>query len=74
MADEPRIGPIDRRRLPLPSPMLDPDNLAASPHEVRGDHVARARLRAAARCFDDREVVQEIATQLLVLSATPPRS
>ena len=35
---------------------------------VRTDCVARGRRKAAARTFDDREVVQEIASQLLLLS------
>lgn len=34
----------------------------------RPDEVARARAHAAARAFDDRGVVEEIASQLLLLS------
>jgi hypothetical protein len=35
---------------------------------IRRDEVDRARRHAAARTFDDGEVVEEIATQLLALS------
>jgi hypothetical protein len=62
MPESPRIG-----QNPLPE-SLHVRNLAAELDEVRTDCVARGRRKAAARTFDDREVVQEIASQLLLLS------
>ena len=35
---------------------------------VRSDEVARARRHAAARAYDEPPVVEEIATQILLLS------
>ncbi len=52
----------------LPAGLLE--QLTAGPTvTLRAAHVARARRHAAVRAFDDREVVVEIASQLLLLSA-----
>ena len=63
MPDDPRIG---QDLLPADLPLAQ---LAAQLEEVRTDRVARGRRHAVARCFDDRAVVQEIASQLLILSS-----
>lgn len=68
MAEAPRTpGPA--------SPPTLPDGfveelVARPPAEIRPSEVARARRRAEARAFDDGEVVEEIASQLLQLSSS----
>lgn len=42
---------------------------AGSAHEIRLDDVARARQHADDRAYDDGAVIEEIASQLLALSA-----
>lgn len=42
---------------------------ASSAQEIRLDEVARARQHVADRAYDDGDVIIEIATQLLSLSA-----
>ena len=62
MADAPRND-----RLQVPEGLLD-ELAAPAANGIRPAQVARARRHAAARSFDDGQVVDEIASQLLALS------
>ena len=60
-------GVNDRMQQPVPAGLVE--ELAASPAGIRPAEVARGRRRAVARCYDEGEVVEEIATQLLLMSS-----
>ena len=67
MAEAPRTtGPDPSSTVPrgLLEALAQTDHAAVRPYEV-----ARGRLRAIERAFDDGDVVDEIATRLLVLSS-----
>jgi hypothetical protein len=66
MAEAPRNGHPDAN---VPGGLLEG---LASPcvPGIREDEVVRARIHAAARVFDDVAVIEEIASQLLALSAS----
>jgi hypothetical protein len=67
MRDAPHIRPADGAAPTLPAGLLE--ELAASGRQaIRPNEVARGRRHAASRVFDDGDVVEEIATQLLALS------
>lgn len=53
--------------LAIPAGLLE-KLTGAPPAQIRLDEVARARRRAVARAFDDDEVYEEIASQLLQMS------
>ena len=60
-------APRNGHDAPLPEGLLE--GLAAAPSaDVRAIELARARRHVEARSFEDREVVREIASQLLLLS------
>ncbi len=59
-------GVNDRMHDSLPPGLVE--RLSAT-GEIRSAAVARARRRAVARCFEERPVVEEIATQLLLMSS-----
>jgi hypothetical protein len=64
MADAPHTGRNER----LPDGLIE--ELASSADDpIRPDEVARARRQADARAFDDKQVCEEIAVQLLQLSS-----
>ena len=58
-------GVNDRMQQSLPAGLVE----ELSDRRIRSEEVARARRRAVARCFDEGEVVEEIAFQLLLISA-----
>ena len=60
------MAEADRTPRPLPLGLLE--HLATSAQDIRVDGVARGRRCAADRAYDDRAVVEEIASQLLLLS------
>ena len=64
MADAPRT---DHDDVHLPEGLLA--ELATPPRDgIRPEEVARGRRHAAERAYDEGEVVEEIASQLLLLS------
>jgi hypothetical protein len=68
MAEAPRNGPIPPDRVsPIPASLLA-ELVGPGLHAIRPSEVARGRQQAACRRFDDGRVVDEIASQLLLLS------
>lgn len=67
MAEAPRNGPTSPSDLPIPAGLLA-ELTVPGVHAIRAREVARGRLQAASRVFDDGRVVDEIASQLLLLS------
>ncbi len=64
MADAPRSDHDDLLPAGLLAELAEPQDA----RRIRPDEVARARQHVAARSYDDGEVVEEIASQLLALS------
>jgi hypothetical protein len=66
------MAEADRTPRPLPVGLLE-SLTATSAQEIRVDEVARGRRSVASRAYEDGAVVEEIASQLLTLSAAAAR-